>query len=55
MTEEQQIALADEMARFYDDPLGFVMFVFPWGEDSSQGSMAQTSGQLICSMTWPMM
>ena len=37
MTEEQQIALADEMARFYDDPLGFVMFVFPWGEGQLAG------------------
>jgi len=27
------IALATEIAKFYDDPLGFVMFAFPWGED----------------------
>lgn len=26
------IQLADEVSRFYDDPLGFVMFAFQWGE-----------------------
>lgn len=25
------LALADELAQFYDDPLGFVMFAYPWG------------------------
>lgn len=24
--------LADELAEFYDDPLGFVLFAYPWGE-----------------------
>ena len=31
-TDEQ---LADIMAGFYDDPLGYVMFNFPWGKDSN--------------------
>lgn len=26
------ILLAEEVANFYDDPLGFVMFAYPWGE-----------------------
>lgn len=26
------LQLAEEIARFYDDPLGFVMFAYPWGE-----------------------
>lgn len=25
--------LAHEVAEFYDDPLGFVLYAFPWGED----------------------
>lgn len=27
--------LAEQIAEFYDDPLGYVMFVFPWDEDPS--------------------
>lgn len=27
--------LMDEIAKFYDDPLGYVMFVFPWSEEPS--------------------
>lgn len=27
--------LAEDMARFYDDPLGFVMYAFPWDSDSA--------------------
>ncbi len=26
------IELADELTQFYDDPYGFVLFAFPWGE-----------------------
>jgi hypothetical protein len=26
-----QVLLAEDIARFYDDPQGFVMYVFPWG------------------------
>lgn len=37
MTEEQssqsqEDALIESLAQFYDDPLGFVLFAFPWGE-----------------------
>lgn len=35
--EDQDAGLADEMAQFYDDPLGFIMFVFPWGEGQLKG------------------
>lgn len=27
-----ELQIAEQMARYYDDPLGFVMFAFPWGE-----------------------
>lgn len=27
------LMLADEVSRFYADPLGFVLFAFPWGEE----------------------
>lgn len=33
-------ALAEDMARFYGDPLGFVRYVFDWG----QGDLAEWSG-----------
>lgn len=26
------IQLAEEVGQFYNDPLGFVLFAFPWGE-----------------------
>ena len=56
MTPEQQIT--DELSQFYSDPLGYVMFAFPWDTDRSiqlvklaekyRGvltvSLAQTSG-----------
>jgi hypothetical protein len=29
------IELAEEISRFYADPLGFVMFAYPWGEPGS--------------------
>lgn len=32
---ETEAKLAEAIARFYDDPLGFVMFVFPWGEQTT--------------------
>ena len=28
---EYESELADDLAEFYDDPLGFVMYAFPWG------------------------
>lgn len=30
-------ALADDMAGFFDDPLGFVLYAFPWGEGDLHG------------------
>lgn len=33
--ENPDIKLADEIAKFYADPLGFVLYAFPWGEDHS--------------------
>lgn len=29
---ERDIELADEVAKFYADPFGFVLFAYPWGE-----------------------
>lgn len=29
---EQNFSLEDEIAQFYDDPLGFVLYAFPWSE-----------------------
>lgn len=29
---DPDLMLADEVSRFYADPLGFVLFAFPWGE-----------------------
>lgn len=29
------LALTEELAKFYDDPLGYVMFSFPWDSDPS--------------------
>lgn len=31
--DDTQKQLAGEMARFFDDPLGFVMFAYPWSTD----------------------
>ena len=27
--------LANDISKFYNDPLGYVMYIFPWGEDDS--------------------
>jgi len=32
---DPELMLAAEMGRFYDDPLGFVLFAFPWDSDPS--------------------
>lgn len=32
LVESPELMLADEVSRFYDDPLGFVLFAWPWGE-----------------------
>lgn len=41
MISEADIKLSEEVARFYDDPLGFVYFAFPWSEP---GSLEQYDG-----------
>lgn len=35
------LELADEVSRFYADPLGFVLFAYPWGE---KGALEQHQG-----------
>lgn len=32
---DPDLLLAQDMARFYDDPLGFVIYAYPWDTDSS--------------------
>ena len=32
MSGQQDVALSEAVAKFYGDPLGFVMMAFPWGE-----------------------
>ena len=39
---EHEIALIGDIAAFYDDPLGFVLYAFPWGEAS--GPLADEEG-----------
>lgn len=34
---EYEKALREDIAQFYDDPLGFVMFAFKWGEGELEG------------------
>jgi len=47
-SNEKEGELAEFIAQFYDDPLGFVMAVFPWGEptllDGSPNPLANKSG-----------
>lgn len=38
---EADLTLADELANFYADPLGFVLFAYPWGEP---GPLATETG-----------
>jgi hypothetical protein len=33
VTQQADLDLAKEVAQFYDDPLGFVMFAYPWDTD----------------------
>lgn len=35
--QDIELALAEEISHFYDDPLGHVMFSYPWGEGSLAG------------------
>ncbi len=43
---EVDLELAEEVANYYADPLGFVLFAYPWGEpgvlrDAEGGSARQ--------------
>lgn len=38
----QDLELARDLARFYDDPLGFVLYVFPWGKHGTR--LAEEAG-----------
>lgn len=37
MSTNAKQLLAEDLARFYDDPYGFVMYAFPWGEGNLKG------------------
>jgi hypothetical protein len=41
-----ELQLLDEVGRFFDDPLGFVLTCFPWGEQSTplENFTAPTNG-----------
>ena len=39
---ENEIALIEDIAAFYDDPLGFVLYAFPWGVNG--GPLADEDG-----------
>ena len=40
LSNEKEAELAEFIAQFYDDPYGFVMAVFPWGEpELADGSL----------------
>jgi hypothetical protein len=38
---QQDLLLAEEISRFYADPLGFVRFAYPWGE---RGTLEKYTG-----------
>ena len=48
LSNEKEGELAEFIAQFYDDPYGFVMAVFPWGEpelaDGSLNPLANKTG-----------
>jgi hypothetical protein len=47
-TIDPDVALADELKNFYDDPLGFVMFAYPWGVPGSplEGEIGPDANQI---------
>jgi hypothetical protein len=48
LSPEAEAKLAEKLASFYDDPLGFVLFAYPWGQpflaDGSKNDLAERSG-----------
>jgi hypothetical protein len=45
LNREQAEALVTDIAAFYDDPLGFVKYVFPWGEGSLKDELGPDEWQ----------
>ena len=43
--------LIDQVGAFAQDPLGFVLFAFPWGEPGTV--LADVDGQRQCASCWP--
>lgn len=41
-----EVELIEDIAAFYDDPLGFVKYVFPWGEGSLQNETGPDTWQV---------
>lgn len=33
---KNDLLLATDLSRFFDDPLGFVLYVFPWGKPGTR-------------------
>lgn len=48
LSPQTDAALAAQIAQYYDDPLGFVLFAYPWGQptlpDGSPNPLAKKSG-----------
>lgn len=48
LSPEAEAKLAEKLASFYDDPLGFVLFAYPWGQpflaDGSKNDLADMKG-----------
>jgi len=42
MSDEYEIQLADDMASFEHDPLGFVLYTFPWNEGELKGKAIES-------------
>lgn len=43
-----QVILADEIAKYYDDPLGFVYFAYPWGEAGTELEAEEGPDEIQC-------
>jgi len=48
---DPQERLIDQVGAFAQDPLGFVLFAFPWGEPGTV--LADVDGQRQCASCWP--
>ena len=53
MASKHDLELADDVARFYADPLGFILWAFPWTSDSNlQIVKLQEPWSLIYNSAW---